>query len=53
MITLYLRKLADAGIDYDVLLRLVGPDGAEIWRDEGWSAADLTPDGWPEAEVVE
>ena len=52
MITLYLRKLADAGIAYDVLLRLVGPDGVEIWRDEGWSAADLTPDGWPEAEVV-
>ena len=52
MVTLYLRKPADVGIDYDVLLRLVGPDGAEIWRDEGWSAADLTPDGWPEAEVV-
>ena len=52
MITLYLRKLADAGIAYDALLRLVGPDGAEIWRDEGWSAADVTPNGWPEAEVV-
>ena len=52
MITLYLRKLADAGIAYDVLLRLVGPDGAEIWRDEGWSAADVTPAGWPEEEVV-
>ena len=36
MVTLYLRKLADAGIAYDVLLRLVGPDGVEIWRDEGW-----------------
>jgi hypothetical protein len=53
MVTLYLRKLADAGIDYDVLLRLVGPDGAEIWRDEGWSATDLTPDGWPADAVVE
>jgi 4-amino-4-deoxy-L-arabinose transferase-like glycosyltransferase len=51
-ITLYLRKLAGAGIAYDVLLRLVGPDGAEIWRDEGWSAADLTPAGWPGDEVV-
>ena len=49
MITLYLRKLADAGIAYDVLLRLVGPDGVEIWRDEGWSAADLTPAGWPDS----
>jgi 4-amino-4-deoxy-L-arabinose transferase-like glycosyltransferase len=53
MITLYLRKLADAGIAYDVLLRLLGPDGAEIWRDEGWSTADMTPDGWPAEEVVE
>jgi 4-amino-4-deoxy-L-arabinose transferase-like glycosyltransferase len=53
MITLYLRKLADAGINYDVLLRLVGPDGAEIWRDEGWSAANLTPAGWSAEEVFE
>ena len=52
-VTLYLRKLADAGIAYDVLLRLVGPDGAEIWRDEGWAGADVAPAGWPEEEVVE
>ena len=52
-VTLYLRKLADAGIAYDVLLRLVGPDGAEIWRDEGWAGADVAPAGWPEEDVVE
>ena len=52
MLTLYLRKQVDAGIAYDVLLRLVGSDGAEIWRDEGWSAADVTPAGWPEGEVI-
>jgi hypothetical protein len=50
--TLYLRKLADPSRAYDVLLRLVGPDGVEIARDEGWSAADVTTDGWPEGEVV-
>ena len=39
-VTLYWRKLADTGITYNVLLRLVAPDGAEVWRDEGWAARD-------------
>ena len=50
-VTLYWRKLADAGITYNVLLRLVAPDGAEVWRDEGWAARDPTA-GWPVENVV-
>ena len=44
-ITLYLRRLADADVAYNVLLRLVAPDGAEVWRDEGWPAGDRPPIG--------
>ena len=49
-ITLYLKKLADAGAAYNVLLRLVAPDGREVWRDEGWPAGEPTT-GWPVNEV--
>ena len=49
-ITLYLKKLADAGAAYDLLLRLVAPDGREVWRDEGWPAGEPTT-GWPLDEV--
>ena len=31
-VTLYLKKLAEAGVAYDVLLRLVAPDGREVWQ---------------------
>ncbi len=50
VITLYLKKLADAGAAYNVLLRLVAPDGREVWRDEGWPAGEPTT-GWPVNEV--
>jgi hypothetical protein len=49
-ITLYLRKLSDEASGYDVLLRLVAPDGREVWRDEGWPAGEPTT-GWPIDEV--
>jgi len=49
-VTLYLKKLAEAGVAYDVLLRLVAPDGREVWRDEGWPAGEPTT-GWPIDEV--
>ncbi len=51
-ITLYLRKLADVGIPYNVLLRLVAPDGAEIWREEGWPAGGPTTT-WPAEQIVQ
>ena len=50
LVTLYLKKLADAGAAYDVLLRLVAPDGREVWRDEGWPAGEPTT-GWPVDEM--
>ena len=49
-LTLYLKKLADVGAAYNVLLRLVGPDGREVWRDEGWPAGEPTM-GWPVDEI--
>ena len=51
-ITLYLRRLADADIAYNALLRLVAPDGVEVWRDEGWPAGGPTTD-WPVGDVVD
>jgi hypothetical protein len=51
-ITLYLRRLADADIAYNALLRLMAPDGAEVWRDEGWPAGAPTTD-WPVKDVVD
>jgi hypothetical protein len=49
-VTLYLKKLAEVDAAYNVLLRLVAPDGAEVWRDEGWPAGEPTT-GWPVDEV--
>ena len=49
-VTLYLKKLAEADAAYNVLLRLVAPDGREVWRDEGWPAGEPTT-GWPVDEV--
>ena len=45
-----LKKLAEADAAYNVLLRLVVPDGREVWRDEGWPAGEPTT-GWPVDEV--
>jgi len=47
---LYLRSLAPMAINYNLLVRLIGPDGAEIWREEGWPWGAATSN-WPEGEV--
>ncbi len=47
---LYLQSLATMPTNYNVLLRLVGQDGAEIWRDEGWPWGAPTRD-WPLREI--
>jgi 4-amino-4-deoxy-L-arabinose transferase-like glycosyltransferase len=49
-VTLYLKKLADVGVAYNLLLRLVAPDGREVWREEGWPAGEPTT-GWPVDEM--
>ena len=49
-VTLYLKKLAEVDAAYNVLLRLVAPDGREVWRDEGWPAGAPTVD-WPADEI--
>ncbi|MCB0054245.1 MAG: hypothetical protein KDE24_32400, partial [Caldilinea sp.] len=36
--------------NYNVLVRLVAPDGSEIWRDEGWPWGAPTSE-WPVREV--
>ena len=38
-------------VAYNVLLRLVAPDGAEVWREEGWPAGGPTT-GWSVDAVV-
>lgn len=53
-ITLYEKALAPMDINYNVLVRLVGQEGTEIWRNEGfpwgapttdWEVRDSRPDG--------
>lgn len=48
--TLYLQSLAAMGTNYNMILRLVGQDGTEIWRDEGWPWGAPTRD-WPLREI--
>ncbi|MCE7981004.1 MAG: hypothetical protein DYG89_07405 [Caldilinea sp. CFX5] len=48
--TLYLQSLAAMTTNYNVLLRLVGQDGTELWRDEGWPWGAPTS-GWPLREI--
>ena len=45
-----LKKRADVGVTYNLLLRLVAPDGREVWREEGWPAGEPTT-GWPVDEM--
>ncbi len=47
---LYLQSLAAMQTNYNVLLRLVGQDGTELWRDEGWPWGAPTRD-WPLREI--
>ena len=46
LITLYLRSLAPMTVNYNVLLRLVGQDGVEIWRNDSWPWGAPTSE-WP------
>ncbi|MEZ4859970.1 MAG: glycosyltransferase family 39 protein [Caldilineaceae bacterium] len=45
-LTLYLQGLAPVTQNYNLLVRLVGADGTEIWRDDGWPWGAPTT-GWP------
>jgi hypothetical protein len=49
-VTLYLQSLAAMTTNYNVLLRLVGQDGGELWREEGWPWGAPTS-GWPLREI--
>ncbi len=53
-VTLNLQSLAAIVTDYNLLLKLLAPDGSEVWREEGypwgaptsdWKLCDLRPDG--------
>jgi len=48
--TLYLQSLAAMTTNYNLILRLVGQDGVELWRDEGWPWGAPTS-GWPLREI--
>ncbi len=48
--TLYLQALAPMERNYNVLMRLVGRDGEEVWRSEGWPWGAPTRE-WPAREV--
>lgn len=48
--TLYLQSLTSMTTNYNILVRLVGQDGTEIWRDEGWPWGAPTRD-WPVREI--
>ena len=48
--TFYLQSLAPMDANYNVLLRLVGADGSELWRAEGWPWGAPTAD-WPLREI--
>ncbi|MFO7635253.1 MAG: glycosyltransferase family 39 protein, partial [Caldilinea sp.] len=49
-VTLYLQALAPMEMNYNVLVRLVAPDGDEIWRSEGWPWGAPTAN-WPVRQV--
>ena len=48
--TFYLQAIADMDENYNVLVRLVAPDGSELWREEGWPWGAATAD-WPLREI--
>ena len=49
-VTLYLQSLAAMTTNYNRILRLVAPDGSELWRNEGWPWGAPTS-GWPLREI--
>lgn len=48
--TFYLQAKAPMETNYNVLVRLLAPDGREVWRDEGWPWGAPTR-AWPVREV--
>jgi hypothetical protein len=48
--TLYLQAIEQMTRNYNILVRLVGPEGDEIWRHEGWPWGAPTSE-WPVREV--
>ena len=48
--TFYLQSLAKMDVNYNVLVRLVAPDGSELWREEGWPWGAATQD-WPLRDI--
>lgn len=50
LVTFYLQALAPMQTNYNVLVRLVGQDGGELWRSEGWPWGAPTAE-WPVRQV--
>ncbi|MBW7881199.1 MAG: glycosyltransferase family 39 protein [Caldilineaceae bacterium] len=50
LVTLYLQALAPMEVNYNVLVRLLAPDGSELWREEGWPWGAPTTN-WPVRDV--
>jgi len=49
-VTLYLQAMASMDRDLNLLVRLIGADGAELWRADGWPYGAPTS-AWPVGEV--
>ncbi len=48
--TLYLQAIDTMEENYNVLVRVISPDGNELWREEGWPWGAATTD-WPLREI--
>jgi hypothetical protein len=48
--TLFLQSLAPMTVNYNALIRLVDPTGAELWRADGWPWGAPTTD-WPLRQI--
>lgn len=58
VLTFYLQALSPIEEDLNLLVRLVGQDGQELWRDEGWPFGSPTStwsvgEVWPNAHVFD
>jgi hypothetical protein len=50
LVTFYLQALTPMSTNYNALVRLIAPDGAELWRADGWPWGAPTS-AWPVREV--
>ncbi len=50
LVTFYLQALAPMATNYNALVRLIAPDGSEVWRADGWPWGAPTS-AWPVREV--